>query len=78
MVQTIREKFILPILTGQSTLIRLKMESKLQKKLGAYLIIFDDNSKIFLSNLLKNLCCVCSLKSPRRGDSYEHPQHRFL
>ena len=40
--------------------------------------VFDDNSKIILSNLHKNLCCGCSLESPRRGDSNEHPQHRFL
>ena len=26
----------------------------------------------------KNLCCGCSLESPGRGDSNEHPQHRFL
>ena len=32
----------------------------------------------FLSNLYKNLCCGCSLESPRRGDSNEYPQHRFL
>ena len=25
----------------------------------------------------KNLCCGCSLESPRRDDSNEHPQHRF-
>ena len=29
-------------------------------------MIFDDNSKIILSNLHKNLCCGCSLESPRR------------
>ena len=34
--------------------------------------------RCFLSNLHKNLCCGCSLESPRRGDSNEHPQHRFL
>ena len=28
--------------------------------------------------LHKNLCCECSLESPCRGDSNEHPQHRFL
>ena len=28
--------------------------------------------------LHENLCCACSLESPRRGDSNEHPQHRFL
>ena len=38
----------------------------------------DDNSTIILSNLHKNLCCGCSLESPRRGDSNEHPHHRFL
>ena len=32
----------------------------------------------FLSNLYKNLCCGCSLELPHRGDSIEHPQHRFL
>ena len=49
-----------------------------QKKIqGSYLMIFDDNSKIILSNLHKNLCCGCSLESPRRGDSNEHTQHRF-
>ena len=42
------------------------------------LMIFDDNSKIILSNLHKNLCCGCSLESPWQGDSNEHPQHRFL
>ena len=26
----------------------------------------------------KNLCCGRSLESPRRCDSNEHPQHRFL
>ena len=31
-----------------------------------------------MSNLHTNLCCGCSLESPRRGDSNEHPQHRFL
>ena len=45
-------------------------------------MIFDDNSKIILSNLHKNLCCGCSLESPwrdelLRGDSNEHPQHRL-
>ena len=29
-----------------------------------------------MSNLHKNLCCGCSIESPRRGDSNEHPQHR--
>ena len=38
-------------------------------------MIFDDNSKIILSNLHKNLCCGCSLEPPRRGDSNEYPQH---
>ena len=45
---------------------------------SAYLMIFDDNGKIILSNLHKNLCCGCSLESPRVGDSNENPQHRFL
>ena len=36
-------------------------------------MIFDDNC-LFLH---KNLCCGCSLESPRRGNSKEHPQHRF-
>ena len=27
--------------------------------------------------LHKKLCCGCSLELPRRGDSNEHPQHRF-
>ena len=49
-----------------------------QKKYGTYLMIFDDNSKIFLSNLHKNLGCGCLLESPGRSDSNEHPQHRFL
>ena len=40
--------------------------------------VFDDNSKKFLSNLHENVCCGCSLESPRRGDSNEHLQHRFL
>ena len=26
----------------------------------------------------KNLCCLCSLELPRRGNSNEHTQHRFL
>ena len=41
-------------------------------------MIFDNNAKIIFANLPKNLCCGCSLESPRRGDSNEHPQHRFL
>ena len=50
-------------------------------------MVFDDNSKIIFGcgcslesprHLHKNLCCGCSLESPRRGDSNEHPQHRFL
>ena len=41
-------------------------------------MIFDDNSKINLSYLHKNLSCGCSLELPRRGDSNEHPQLRFL
>ena len=41
-------------------------------------MIVDDNSKIFLSNLHKNLSCGCSLESPRRGDSNEHPQLGFF
>ena len=41
-------------------------------------MIFDDNLKIILSNLHKNLCCGCSLELPRQGDSNEHPQHGFL
>ena len=32
----------------------------------------------FLSNLHKNLCCGYSIESPCRGDSNEHPQHRFF
>ena len=48
------------------------------EEIGMYLMIFDDKSKIILSDLHKNLCCGCSLESPRRGDSNEHPQHRFL
>ena len=32
-------------------------------------MIFDDNSKIILSNLHKNLCCGCSLES--LADFYE-------
>ena len=40
-------------------------------------MIFDDESKIILSNLHKNLCCGCSLELPRRGDSNEHPQNRI-
>ena len=33
-----------------------------------------------MSVLHKNICCGCSLQSPRRGDSneYRYPQHRFL
>ena len=38
--------------------------------------IFDDNSEIILP-IHKNLCCGCSLESPRQGDSNEHSQHRF-
>ena len=33
---------------------------------------------LFCLFLHKNLCCGCSLESPRRGDSNEHPQHWFL
>ena len=40
--------------------------------------VFDDNWRIILSVLHKNICCGCSLESPRRGDSNEHPQHMFL
>ena len=40
--------------------------------------VFDDNSKIIFCHIfIKNLCCGCSLESPQRGDSNEHPQHRF-
>ena len=39
--------------------------------------VFDDNYGIFWLFLHKNLCCGCSLESPRQCDSYEHPQHRF-
>ena len=41
-------------------------------------MIFDDNLVIICLFLHKNLCCGCSLESPRRGDSNEHLQHRFL
>ena len=34
--------------------------------------------RLFFVNFHKNLCCGCSFKSPRQGDSNEHPQHRFL
>ena len=34
--------------------------------------------QIYFLYLHKNLCFGCSLESPRRGDSNEHPQHRFL
>ena len=30
---------------------------------------------IFCLFLPKNKCCGCSLESPHRGDSNEHPQH---
>ena len=42
---------------------------------GAYLIISE---RYFLSYLYKYLWGGCSLESPRRGDSNEHIQHRFL
>ena len=32
----------------------------------------------FSSVLHKNVCCGCSLESPRQGDSNEYPQHMFL
>ena len=32
----------------------------------------------FFFSLHINLCCGCSLESPRHGDSSEHPQHRFM
>ena len=37
-------------------------------------MFFDDDLKIILSNLHKNLRCGCSLESPQQGDSNEHPQ----
>ena len=40
--------------------------------------LFDDSSEIILLIFHKNLCCGCSLELPPRGDSNEHPQHRFL
>ena len=40
-----------------------------------YLMIIES---YFLSILDKNLCCGCSLESPRQGDSNEHPQDRIL
>ena len=39
-------------------------------------MIFDNLGMIFLIH--KNPCCGCSLESPRRGDSNEHPQDRDL
>ena len=39
-------------------------------------MIFDKG--LFCLSLHKNLCCGCSLESPRPGSSNEHPQHRFL
>ena len=41
-------------------------------------MIFDDNSEIILLISSLKLCCGFSLESPCRGDSNEHPQHRFL
>ena len=46
-----------------------------KKREGGYLMIFKGKFCLFLH---KNLCCGCSLESPRQGDSNEHPQHRFL
>ena len=40
--------------------------------------VFDDNSRIILSVLHKNICCGYSLESPWRGDSNEYPQHVFM
>ena len=37
------------------------------EQIGAYLMIFDDNSKVFFVNLHKNLCCGC----------WEHPNIGF-
>ena len=34
--------------------------------------------KTYVVGAHKNLCCGCSLESPHRGLSNEHPQHRFL
>ena len=44
---------------------------------GAYLVIFDGSSEVVLSGLHRDLCCGCSLESPRRGDSNERPQRGF-
>ena len=46
-----------------------------EEDISAYLMIIE---RYFLSNLHKNLCCGNSLESPQRGNSNEHPQHRFL
>ena len=40
-------------------------------------MIFDDNSKIILSNLHKNLFCGCSLESPRRGEAILMSTHNI-
>ena len=40
-------------------------------------MIINDNLEMILLFLHKNLCCGCSLESLQRGDSNEHPQHRF-
>ena len=40
--------------------------------------VFDDNWRIILSVLYKNVCCGYSLESPRWGDSNEYPQHTHL
>ena len=46
-----------------------------KKRYGAYLMIIKGCFAYFF---IKKLYCGCSLESPRRGDSNEHPQHRFL
>ena len=34
--------------------------------------------KLKVSGLHRDLCCGCSLESPRQGDSNGRPQHGFL
>ena len=36
------------------------------------------NFKTTAAEEIRNLCCGCSLESPRRGDSNGQPQHKFL
>ena len=43
-----------------------------------YLVMVGGSSGVLLSGLHRDLCCGCSLESPRRGDSNGRPRRGFV